>query len=550
MFNGSEETNIILQDTLLTGITDVSFDYQVEEEAVLLLANRGINRKINKASSASCSISKKCIGRDFIQELTGYANLSGQFIYGTGGLDFDQATITNYKISLSPQDIPTLSADLKIYGDLKPAAGLRLNSSYTDNSGENFDPTSIVFNLDDTISAVTRFSYSVDFDSKPTYEIESVKSSSSKILTPIKYSVSADIEMIEQEFENMTGLLQNEEFNRDVSFSLIDNSGVVLNSFSVPNASLKSQKISATPSDTIQVSLDYVGYGLNIPTGVAPSYSYYITPEIILDAAANIDTAISGKNVDDNFRIFTSQDHSTDTFTRNTDVWCSNIDITCISPSNSNDNHRKAGTLITPRHILNAAHYEYGVGTKVYFVSQDGNNTVYERTVVSKVRHPDYSPYYPDFTVYCLDSDLPSDKVAPCKVLPSNYATYLSNQDLNQFRPPTLCLDQEEKAIITNLLALSSMSSFAAPTDATRLLFYESKIMGDSGNPAFLILDLGNGPELILLTVWTYGGAGSGTNIGNQISQLNAMIVTSDSQAGNGGTGYTLTEADLSLFNT
>ncbi len=272
MFNGSEETNIILQDTLLTGITNVSFDYQVEEEAVLLLANRGINRKINKASLASCSISKKCIGRDFIQELTGYANLSGQFIYGTGGLNFDQATITNYKISLASQDIPTLSVDLKIYGDLKPATGLRLNSSYTDNTGENFDPTSIVFNLDDTISAVTRFSYSVDFDSRPTYEIDSVKSSSSKILTPIKYSASADIEMIEQEFENMTGLLQNEEFNRDVSFSLIDNNGVVLNSFSVPNASLKSQKISAAPSDTIQVSLDYVGYGLNIPTGIAANY--------------------------------------------------------------------------------------------------------------------------------------------------------------------------------------------------------------------------------------------------------------------------------------
>ena len=36
MFNGSEETKIILQQTLLTGITDVSFDYQVEEEAVLI----------------------------------------------------------------------------------------------------------------------------------------------------------------------------------------------------------------------------------------------------------------------------------------------------------------------------------------------------------------------------------------------------------------------------------------------------------------------------------------------------------------------------------
>ena len=130
MFNGSEETQIILQQTLLTGITDVSFDYQVEEEAVLLLANRGINRKINKPSVATCSISKKCIGREFIQQLTGYVDLSGQFIYGENGLDFNQAAITNYKISLSPQDIPTLSADLKIYGDMEPATTLRVNSAY------------------------------------------------------------------------------------------------------------------------------------------------------------------------------------------------------------------------------------------------------------------------------------------------------------------------------------------------------------------------------------------------------------------------------------
>ena len=244
MFNGSEETKIILQQTLLTGITDVSFDYQVEEEAVLLLANRGINRKINKPSVATCSISKKCIGREFIQQLTGYVDLSGQFIYGENGLDFNQAAITNYKISLSPQDIPTLSADLKIYGDMEPATTLRVNSAYSDNTGENLNPTSIVLNLDDTISAVTSFSYSVDFDCVPTHEIESIKSSSSKILTPIKYSVSADIEMIEQEFENMTGLLEDETFNRNISFSLVDSSGGYLNTFTIPNASLKSQKIS------------------------------------------------------------------------------------------------------------------------------------------------------------------------------------------------------------------------------------------------------------------------------------------------------------------
>ena len=69
----------------------------------------------------------------------------------------------------------------------------------------------------------------------------------------------------------MTGLLEDETFNRNISFSLVDSSGAYLNTFTIPNASLRSQKISATPSDTVQLSVDYVGYGLNVPTGVAPN---------------------------------------------------------------------------------------------------------------------------------------------------------------------------------------------------------------------------------------------------------------------------------------
>jgi hypothetical protein len=95
---------------------------------------------------------------------------------------------------------------------------------------------------------------------------------------------------------------------------------------------------------------------------------------------------------------------------------------------------------------------------------------------------------------------------------------------------------------------LAKLASVITPKSANRLEFYESKISGDSGNPAFLILDLGNGPELVLLTLWTFGGSGSGTFITPHITAINAMIATSDAQAGNGGTGYTLTEADLSGF--
>ena len=98
--------------------------------------------------------------------------------------------------------------------------------------------------------------------------------------------------------------------------------------------------------------------------------SEFISGSVGYDAVQNIDSRIIGKTKDTNGNLYLSQNHSTDTFIRNTDVWCNDIDLTCISPSNSNRNNLKAGTLITPRHIINHSHYEYGVGKSIFCISR------------------------------------------------------------------------------------------------------------------------------------------------------------------------------------
>ena len=121
--------------------------------------------------------------------------------------------------------------------------------------------------------------------------------------------------------------------------------------------------------------------------------------------------------------------------------------------------------------------------------------------------------------------------------MPSNYTTYLANE---QVKTACLGLDQEEKALIIDWNSFGGMRN---PTDPNRLIFHENKISGDSGNPAFIIVD----GELVLMTVWTYGGAGGGTAVANYISGINTMIATADTQAGV-STNYTVTEADFSTF--
>jgi hypothetical protein len=327
MFAGSEETFIILQNTLLTGITDVSFDYSVQEEAVLLLANRGINRKINKPHVANCSIRKKYLGRDFFNELTGFVGLSGQFIYGQDALDFTDAAISRYQIKMSPTEVPEISIDLKIYGDLKPAASLRKSTAQVDEEARDIDIDFISFNFMGKNSPVVDFSLSVDFDCQPTYEIESTKSSAVKIFTPVKYASSAKIEMTQQEYENITGLINTENFDKNLSLIFDDRKAIEqiqkeeqrflsytgsgletgiytgidfstglarLDEYSFGSFGLSSQNISITARDTIELSVNYNGYDTNLPTGIAKSSPSGTTiSETLQTITSGVDQAIA-----------------------------------------------------------------------------------------------------------------------------------------------------------------------------------------------------------------------------------------------------------------
>jgi hypothetical protein len=116
--------------------------------------------------------------------------------------------------------------------------------------------------------------------------------------------------------------------------------------------------------------------------------------------------------------------------------------------------------------------------------------------------------------------------------------------DANDYLPgvangvPCLCFDQEEKGLVTDLSELTATrAGFKVPPAAGRAGFYEAKIGGDSGNPAFLIV---NG-EPVLVTTWTFGGAGAGPNYAAIRSQIDTAMTTL-------GGGYTTTAVSLTGF--
>ena len=262
------------------------------------------------------------------------------------------------------------------------------------------------------------------------------------------------------------------------------------------------------------------------------------TGAAIWDAIASVDTQLVGRIPSQSLRIFSVQNHAATNYVRNTNCWAYSYDLTCTSPWNSSDGVFRTATLISPRHVLFAGHASVLPASTFRFV--DNNNQVVERQLVGHKLHPTFNEKYPDLAVGLLDSDVPTNQIGFAKVLPSNYAEYLHT---GRFIP-TLCLDQERKALIYDLYQMLApvspiTCSLAFPENMTRRNYYEAIGPGDSGNPSFLLL----GGKLVLLTVWTSPkvGGGEGTSIVSFKDDINLMM----SQLGG---GYQLSEIDLSGY--
>ena len=223
--------------------------------------------------------------------------------------------------------------------------------------------------------------------------------------------------------------------------------------------------------------------------------------------------------------IYSVQDFGNRVFVRNPGCWAAGLDLTGLSPWNQAGANTRAGTLISPRHIAFATHYQLSSAAgsnEIVFVT-DQNVTVTRQVIATRVAAV-------DITIGLLDADVPPT-ITHYKVLPRSWSNWLlASNDL-----PLLHLDQEEKALVCEMDTLGPASSYAwhgVPVDTLRRTFHETLIGGDSGNPAFLVLD---GEPILVLT---HHYASGGPFYTFHFDAINAAMTQL-------GGGYQLTEFDL-----
>lgn len=297
----------------------------------------------------------------------------------------------------------------------------------------------------------------------------------------------------------------------------------------------------------------------------------------VIPTHVNISTTnkLFGKNPSTDIALYSYEDpyfNGVGKFTRNPSCWLNGVtNISCASPAQLGGSDfwwYRSGTLITPKHIIYANHYPMPNNSPILFV--DENNNVVRRTLVGSLNE---IPAQSDLRIGVLDSDVPSNiKIA--KVLPKNFFSYfladastitealgrytnlkivLYAVSFNQFREARIKLLiaitgsnlNGGQMLVTELREFSTSPSisYGVTYEVSNRLnphpvnfenYFRTIVTGDSGKPAFLIID----NELVLLSAyWVPTG---GPFVTERYDSINSFIEQLSPNQ-----GYSLTPIDL-----
>lgn len=277
--------------------------------------------------------------------------------------------------------------------------------------------------------------------------------------------------------------------------------------------------------------------------------------DLATEMANQVDSRISGLTDPTGLMsLFTTRGSDSVSWVKNSNLWTNRgssvLDFSGQSVWNTTGGYMMSGTLISPRHIIFADHYQIVVGDTVTFIASDGS--IVNRTLQSKTTITDGSNTT-DITVGLLDSDVPNTVAYYPILTGTQYDNYLSPIS----NVPSLWLDQYDKVATGNMsilnepictTALNNVCSDSSQwtgynvessSGNTRHLFWKNVITGDSGNPVFLAVD----GQLVLLTVHTT--AGTGNDYSRYITQINTTMASLQG----GGSPYQVSTYDLSCFS-
>ena len=277
----SYEQNFFVNGTGLSGVQSINGSYGINEQPINVIGHGYVNNIINQPLEGEFTIQRTLINEDALLNMTGDSlAFSGVVTYkhgavSTGSFGFHSGYLTSYSISCEVGNLPSVSTNISVYGDLgrgilsaSETAGAG-SASANDKTIEPPNMGSMTITCDELQTSTNRivsFSHEVNCPRQAVYALP-VSASDTKAkfpvqvdsIYPIEQTTNLTLEIDDYQTKNLYDYLTG-VYTGNVNIDINGDNGTSLASFHLDDARLVNESFSSEIDGVALVNLTFTKY--------------------------------------------------------------------------------------------------------------------------------------------------------------------------------------------------------------------------------------------------------------------------------------------------
>ena len=253
------QNKFYIQGQEILGIDTIDLNYSNTPSVNKFLGTSKGLTSISSITQQKLSLSRHLIYQDDILSYTGSMPIAGSINYNSNSYGFQSGYLDEYMINCSVGSIPKISTNITIYDEMvsgKNSYGTTVTKPiYVPKQGD------ISVTCDgSTTNRVLGFDFSLRSVRKPLYSVGSKTAVEIVSFPTIEYAMSVQIDIDDYFLKSGHSFLSYRQ-NKNISFSIKSrDKSTILQSFTIPNASLVGESLSSSAEAGIKLTLNYIGH--------------------------------------------------------------------------------------------------------------------------------------------------------------------------------------------------------------------------------------------------------------------------------------------------
>jgi len=254
------ENKLFISGQEIVGVEDVNISYSNTNTINRFIGYSVGTSTIGGATQQKMTIARNLIYVDPLLAYTGNSVISGSVNYNNNSYGFKSGYMEQYMVNCAVGSVPKVTVNMSIYDEL-------LTGAINNASGSVSTPTiyipnqgSISLTCDNsTTNRVVGFDYSIKATQKPIYTIGSKLPIDVVYLSPLEFSATVQVE-VDDAFLSSGMAFLTARANKTVTFSIAGRTGNLLQTLTIPKASLVGESLSSTAEGGVKITLNYIGH--------------------------------------------------------------------------------------------------------------------------------------------------------------------------------------------------------------------------------------------------------------------------------------------------